>query len=365
MASWAESPAAASTNTTRAPAERPGPAERESGCSSLQLLLSSAPHASRPGGAPPHQPSHLLRDVRGRKIDGELGHRLAYLVEDGRIELVRRVLERVCVAVGEVDQVDRRHPLLEEWDVVVEHGGLGRGGEGRLGTYLIGRHAEALPELRARVLLTRNARVAVGDVVEQDHVPDLASVGRGVDAGTAQRAELEVLLVAAGWVLLAVEEDEADLAMAGRELGGQRAGELDHARGAGGAVVGADEAARLVLGVVVGADQDRGPGPRQDAHDVPEAALRAGAPDGLEVRIGEIPAQRHGEVAELLRASRTLTNRDLRADQRHRPVGVEAVGATIPVATAARAERQRREQQRRRRDAAATFPATPPAFPCA
>ena len=88
----------------------------------------------------------------------------------------------------------------------------------------------------------------------------LARVRLHVGARAAQAGVVEVaaLLGQPGRGLLAVEEDEADLARAGRDVRpGERARHPDDDRRAGRAVVGADEALRLDERVVVRADDDR------------------------------------------------------------------------------------------------------------
>ena len=127
---------------------------------------------------------------------------------------------------------------------------------------LTGRRAHARPQRRGRAALVRQAHALVGDVVEQDHLPDLGPMRRDVGPRSAQRARREPGVGAARALLLAVEEHEADLAAgAGGVL--EIARQLDHRGRARGAVVGADEALGVVLAVVVGADDDgrrRAPG---------------------------------------------------------------------------------------------------------
>ncbi len=95
--------------------------------------------------------------------------------------------------------------------------------------------------------------------VDDDRRAQLAAMGRGVGLAAAQAVLQEAGVRRPGRARLAVEHDEADLALARAAPGAQRPRELEHGRHAGGAVVGADEAGD-VLGVVVGPHQDRRPG---------------------------------------------------------------------------------------------------------
>ena len=141
---------------------------------------------------------------------------------------------------------------------------------------------------------------------------------------------------AAGRLLLAVEEDEADLAVTRGQRPAKHARELDHRRGAGGAVVGADEALRVGLGVVVGADHQRGAGTGQGADDVAQPAA-----EGLEAAVGQHPAKLSREMPQLRRPGGALADGDLALDLLEGALGVEAVDRVGRGAgTAAAADRE-------------------------
>ena len=228
---------------------------------------------------------------------------------------------------------------------------------------LLRRLAQLLPESLVRVRLASDPRAPVGDVVEQDHVPDLARVGGRVGPRSAQGAELEVPVAAARRVLLAVEEHEADLAVVLGQLGAERAGELDHRGGAGSAVVGADEPLRVPLGVVVGADQDRRGPPGQHTDDVPETLLRPSAGERLEPTAGQHRPKLRRELTKLRRARGSLPDRDLALEEGPRRSAVEAVRRRGRVAAAASGDGencQRDESRAEKRSGP-----RPPACPCA
>ena len=222
---------------------------------------------------------------------------------------------------------------------------------------LLSRLPQLGPEGRARIGLAREMGAAVGDVVEQDHVPDLAGMGRRVGPGAAQCAVLKVAVPAARRGLLPVEEDEADLGMASRQLGRQRPRQLDQRRRPGRAVVGADEALRPELRVVVGTDHDGRAMPRDVADDVPEPLLRALARERLEGPVGKRPPQPVRQAAELRGARGPRADRDLLADERHGAARVERRllrGVAGPAAANEGEPRQRENGEARR-----------PACPCA
>jgi hypothetical protein len=135
-------------------------------------------------------------------------------------------------------------------------------------------------------------------------------MGGDVGPRAAQGALGEPCVRAARALLLAVEEDEADLASRGRA---QRAGELDDRRSAGSAIVGADEALRVVLGVVVRSDDDRRRAPRQRADDVAQAGMAA---DGLEAAAGQLATQDLGQAPQRPRPGGALAVGELAAEER-------------------------------------------------
>ena len=86
----------------------------------------------------------------------------------------------------------------------------------------LGRLAQPRPERGIGVRLARDPQTLVGDVVEQDHLPDLAAVACGVGLRAPQRALPNWASGQPGGLLLAVEEDEADLAMVLRQVALER-----------------------------------------------------------------------------------------------------------------------------------------------
>ena len=158
-------------------------------------------------------------------------------------------------------------------------------------------------------------RAPVGDVVEQDHVPDLARVGGRIRPRPAQRAVLEVAV--------ACSPAGPPRRRRGRSgsRGGPRAARTASVRASS---IRAAVPAALSLaptnpfgwycGVVVGADQDRRGSPGQHTDDVPEALLRPGAREGLEGRRpGSIGAKLRRELTKLRRARGSRPDRDLAA----------------------------------------------------
>src|SRR5207248_7284408 len=139
------------------------------------------------------------------QVNDEPGDGLADRVEARWVELVEGVLDSVLVGVRPVDQIDRRDPPRQERNVVVDDRRLGTRREHVPGARLRGGVAQLRPELWSRVRLARDPDSLVGDVVEQDHVPDLTGVSRGVGAGAAEGAVLEVPIRAPRRSLLAIE----------------------------------------------------------------------------------------------------------------------------------------------------------------
>ena len=178
--------------------------------------------------------------------------------------------------------------------------------------------------------------------------------------------------------LLAVEEDEADLAgvlRARRACSSARASSITAAVPRR-AVVGADEA-RQVLGVVVRGDGDRGLAAAERADDVAQPRVPG---DALEAAAREPVAQALGEAAQRLGARGARAQLDLARQLRPGARGIEAVAARSPAPVAgassagaavvaagagvdvavARGRRRRRSGDRRRGDAAAAPPAGQP-----
>ena len=134
---------------------------------------------------------------RRRRAAGHRAQVVAAAVEAGEVE---------------VDQVDGRHPLAQERDVVVEDRGLRLGGERpppcptgaprRLA-------ASPTPERGVRVLLPEAATGPVADEVEQHHRLRVRNAARR-DLASARPSSSKSLVGDAAGALLAVEEDEPD-----------------------------------------------------------------------------------------------------------------------------------------------------------
>ncbi len=253
--------------------------------------------------------------LRNRSMNGD--QRLAHRVEARGRDLVEGVGAGVEVGVVPVDQVDRRHPRLLEGRVVVVDQRTGGVGERGPGPDLAGGGAEPAPQARVRRGLARDAQRAVGHEVHEHHRAQLSGVPRRVDAAAAQAVGEEV--GRSGRLLLAVEEHETHLALAGPPALGEIPRELHHHGGAARAVVGAHESGE-VLGVVVGGDEDRLPAAGQAPRDVAQTARHT-----LVAAAGELGAQSRRETPRGHRAGRAGTHVDLGAQLGEGAVGVEAV----------------------------------------
>ena len=174
-------------------------------------------------------------------------------------ELVDRVAHRVGVAVGEVDEVDRRDR---------RRAGTACGRRGSSSASSAGRRrrrrrapprrASAATARRRSSCLARQPQALVGDVVEQHHLADLAAVGLHVRLRAAQRVGVGSPSSPGGSSSPSKSTKRISRAFARPALGPQVARDLDHRRRARRAVVGADEAGRVELRVVVRAEHDRG-----------------------------------------------------------------------------------------------------------
>ena len=255
----------------------------------------------------------------------ELVHRLPGEVERALLHLREVVARLVPAVVGPLDEVDRRHAALEERHVVVGDRLADAARERGLRADAAGRGAQLVPQRGVGERLAEDPQVLGADEVEQDQRLELAVVALGVGLRAADAGRLERPRVVGG--LLAVEEDEADLAgvLRARRAVAQRTGELHHHGGAGGAVVGADEAGQ-VLGVVVRGDGDRGLAPADRADDVAQPRVPG---DALEAAAGEPVAQALGEAAQRLGARGARAQLDLARQLRPGARGVEAVAAQI------------------------------------
>ena len=241
------------------------------------------------------------------------------------------------VGIGEVDEVDGGDPGLLERRVVVlnapAHPPRKRPDRARP----LGARAQELPQRRVGARLARDRQVLVAHEVHQDHGRELACVRLGVGAAAAHAVAQEV--VGPAGALLAVEEHEADLAVAGAAPGAQGPGELEHRGRARRPVVGAHEA-RDVLGVVVRPHQDRLAAAREAADHVAQAAGHA-----LEMPARDLAAQPLGQEPRRGRPRRPRPQLHLGAQVAEGALGVEPVARAGRAAAAAAGGERDREGQ--------------------
>ena len=247
--------------------------------------------------------------------------------------------------------------------MVVEHRALAPGGKTSSAPTSRGRLAQLRPERLAGVPLARDARAAVGDVVEQDHPADLAAGARprrrGSRAGRRTRSPCRVQPGGSSSPSKRTKRISRMARRAAPPAG--TSGQLDHRRRSRRRCRWRRRTLRVVLGVVVGADQDRrtgvpGSSPtmfrRPAAGPVPGTARsgRAGASGAA----SSASRRSCGEPAGLCP---TPTCRSTSAMAR---VAVEAVG----LAAERRRRRSRPARARQQRSERAPTP-RPPACPCA
>jgi hypothetical protein len=178
--------------------------------------------------------------------------------------------------------------------------------------------------------LSREPQALVAHVVEKHHRARPPGMSRDVGTRAAQAGVVEVraLLGQALRRLLAVEEDQPDLARAPRSLQPlQVAPQLDDDRAAGRAVVRADEALRLDERVVVRADDEPGPAALERPDHVAQPRLSR---NRLEAAAGKARTQALGHRAQLRRTGRALAVTQLQAHEPPRGLDVEAVRGGDP-----------------------------------